>query len=357
MKKLIFKLLLFLPILIFMMIFNYVVDPARLFKTKDFEKKVAEALISGAAVTDLQNTNFDDRALQKFRILSLKARKDIGVLGSSRVGLISSDMFPDKTLLNNTLSEASLEDYISLYEIYRDRRVVPSIMIIGVDPWIFNKNNELFKWHKLEEYYLKFFNALPNHLFNFKIRPQEIIPYEYQQMVSISYFQSGIQFLRSHPVSKQEFSLTDRKWNESVTLLPDGSTTSSRKEREAALVQVRQLVQREDMEPRDLVRFFKLDPDLKQKFIEFIRAMQDQGVRVVLFLPPYHPLAYDYCVHSDRFKIIMDVEDFLRNTSHMYSLTLVGSYNPRQLSIPESSFSDSLHLRNNTELKRIFPKL
>lgn len=360
MKKLIIRLSLFCPLLFFIILFNCVVDPARLFQTKDYERKMADALISGDYVTTLENTNYDDRTLQKFMIQSLKNKKDIGVIGSSRVMQISSEMFPGKTLLNNGVSAAFLEDYISLYEIYRERQVLPSIIIIGVDPWIFDKNNGSVQWQQFGQYYLKFISSSSRNLFDLKVRPQDYISYQIQQLASFSYFQAGIQFLWSKHSrlfsKKQWFSLTRQKYNEKETILADGSRTWRKDHREAPLEEVRKKI-RDDIATEDSINFFRfveLDKGLKLNFIKLIQLMRGEGVEIILYLPPYHPLAYDFYIHSNKFKVIEDVENFLRNVSEIYGLTLVGSYNPYQLFIPESSFEDSIHLRDDTELKRIF---
>ena len=358
MKNFLIRISYLLPILVCIVIFNFMVDPARLFKAQDYERKMADAMISGSAVTNLENTNFNDRAMAKFMIQSLKSKKDIGVLGSSRVMTISSELFPGKTLLNNGLSSATLEDYISLYEIYREEHMLPATVIIGVDPWIFNKNNGLSKWRQFDQYYYsKFINSSSQHSFDLKISPQDLVPYEYQQLISISYFQAGIQSLLSrkeHLFDKQWFTLTNNKWNDQTTYLPDGTRTWPKNEREAPPLEVKKKVVAENNQPNNLVSFVELDQGLKQRFIKLIKAMKDDGIKVILFLPPYHPLAYDHYVHSNNVNIIKDVETFIRNTARSYDLTLVGSYNPNALLIPEASFSDSMHLRDDTELKRIF---
>ena len=118
-----------------------------------------------------------------------------------------------------------------------------------------------------------------------------------------------------------------------------------------------QQIQKATNEARDIRGFFEIDEGLKKSFIKLLGLMKNDGVRVILYFPPYHPFAYDYYTHSNEYKIINDVETFLRNTSAEYGLTLVGSYNPHQLSIPETSFFDDVHLRDITQLKRIFSPL
>jgi len=68
-------------------------------------------------------------------------------------------------------------------------------------------------------------------------------------------------------------------------------------------------------------------------------------------------MAYDWFVHSRNFRIIEDVEIYVRKIAKIYGLTLVGSYNPHLMSIPESSFFDSVHLRDDKELIKIFSPL
>ncbi len=359
MKKLVVKISLLLPFLFLLIGVNLISDPARIFKSKEYERKIADALIAGHVVTDLENVNFDDRALEKFMIQSLKGNIDIGVFGSSRVMFISSAMFPGKRLFNNGLSASSVEDFVCLYEIYREQKNLPSTIIIGVDPWVFNKNNNCIKWHWFGQYYdSKYISAGSRNFYDLKIKPQDIVPYNYQQLVSVSYFQAGLHnfipllvgLFHKHPW----FTLTDRKCNKEESLLPDGSRTFTQKEREVAVDDVRKEIQRGTDDAPYISGFFALDPDLMQKFVALVQLMKKDGVKAILFLPPYHPLAYDYYMHSNEFKIINDVEGFLRHVSATYQLPLVGSYNPHQLSIPESSFSDDMHLRDDTELKRIF---
>jgi hypothetical protein len=362
MKQFIARLSLFAPVVLLIIAVNVIFDPARIFKSKDYERKLAHALMSGFAVTNLENVNFDDRTMERFMIQSLKEKKDIAVLGSSRVMLISSKMFPGKTLINNGLSSAALEDYISLYEIYREGKVLPSTIIIGADPWVFNKNNGSLGWQRLgQSYYSKFINATRRDSFTLKIKPEDLVPYTLQQLISVSYFQDGLYAFFTSDVhlffKKQEFLMTKQEFNDKDTILPDGSWIFSKKHRDISTAEVRNAIKEDTDEARCIHGFFELNKGLKLKFIDLIRLMQNDGVRLILYLPPYHPYAYDYYMHSDQYKIIQDVENFLRKTSETYGLTLVGSYNPHRISIPDSAFSDEIHLRDDTELKRMFAPL
>jgi len=356
MKKFMIKLLYFLPLLLLVAGFNFIVDPWSQFKNDEDVKKMVDALLSGTAATNLKNDNFDCRVEQKLMIQSLKHKIDIGVFGSSRVATISSEMFPGKILLNTELSANSLQDDVILYEMYREKGILPSNIIIGIDPWIFNKNTDHYTWKEFGQYYARFNNWGPGDLFDLKTWQENLIPYKYQLLVNHFYTLTSIQYLL-HPCAHNLFSATDQRYNEKMTYLPDGSWTWDRQSRESSVLDVRKIVEEDNFHPYNITGFSKLDEDYKQEFVKLIKTMKNDGVRVILFLPPYHPMAYDWFVHSRNFRIIEDVEIYVRKIAKIYGLTLVGSYNPHLMSIPESSFFDSVHLRDDKELIKIFSPL
>ena len=145
-------------------------------------------------------------------------------------------------------------------KIYRERNTLPSTIIIGVDPWVFNKNNGCLKWHWFGQgYYSKFTGSSARNLFDLQVRPQDFIPFSYQQLVSISYFQAGLHVLMSsdgHFFSKQQwFSSARQKLNAEQSILPDGSRTWSKSQRESSLSEVRKQIQEETQEARNISGF------------------------------------------------------------------------------------------------------
>jgi hypothetical protein len=363
MKKLFINLCFFIPLLLLVMFVNYSVDMVGLFKSKEFEMKMADALLEGSNITDLKIPDFDDRMLQKFWIEKLKAKRDIAVFGSSRAMLISEDLFPGKTLLNNSVSAAALEDYISLYQIYREQHLIPSTIIIGVDHWIFNKNNFLFRWKALDKYYSEFMRLNPSGSVDLKLRIQDYVSPVWQQLFSFSYFQDNINFLRTlhfklPSKDANSFVQTKSKWNSNQTILASGAYTWSENRREMPVAKVRSGV--EDTIAKDVCAnsfgFIELDRNLKQKFVNLVQIMKKDGVKVVIFLPPFHPLAYDAYMHSNKCKIINDVEVFLRSVAKTYDLTVVGSYDPKLFSLSEADFYDEMHFRDGklNDFSKIF---
>src|SRR3989338_6442097 len=149
--RLIKKVLLLLPILLVMTGFNYFMDPAGLFRGNDYYEGLAGILLKGNNISNL--VNYDDRLLQKYLIEGLPEKKGIVLLGSSRVMQISSDFFPGHTFMNHGVAGASLEDDMAIYWLYRKQGLLPSTVIIGLDPWLLNKNSGQLRFESiLREY-------------------------------------------------------------------------------------------------------------------------------------------------------------------------------------------------------------
>jgi len=105
-----------LPVLILLFTVNYFGDAARIFDS-DYEKEMAETLMKGSFVTNI--SNYDERVFQKELINRMNNAPEILVLGSSRTMLINSTYFPNQTFFNNSVSGASIEDIIALFQMYK----------------------------------------------------------------------------------------------------------------------------------------------------------------------------------------------------------------------------------------------
>ena len=156
MKKFILKLIMALaPILLFVISVNYFGDAAKLF-SKDYEKKIADQIIEGKNVTNINNYN--ERLLNKYLINNSLFCPDILVIGSSRVMLLNSSDFKEQTFFNNGVSGASIQDLLAIYEMYEQKKCLPKKIIIGLDPWTLNINNGQSRWMTLNQEYFILYN-------------------------------------------------------------------------------------------------------------------------------------------------------------------------------------------------------
>ena len=135
-------------------IFNYKVDSSGVFGHSNYLSKAARALTSGKMIAGLQN--IDDRLFQDLIIKNLQVRNDVIAIGSSttmhlRKGVVLKDRI---NFFNHSVSGASLEDYIAIVGAYESiHGYLPSTIILGVDSWVFNKNNGQGRWVGLKKYY------------------------------------------------------------------------------------------------------------------------------------------------------------------------------------------------------------
>src|SRR5271170_1729136 len=134
MKQFWLKLLLLLPIPLLVIGFNWLVDPVHLRNADEYEYGIARLILQGKPVTNISNPN--EAVYLKHYVEGLTDRKEVLVLGSSRSKLIRADSFPGLSFFNNSISGAGLVDYLAIYQMYRQKKLLPSMVVIELSPWI-----------------------------------------------------------------------------------------------------------------------------------------------------------------------------------------------------------------------------
>jgi hypothetical protein len=224
---------------------NYFVDPAQLFNRNHYEQGMAEILLKGLNVAGI--SNYDERFLQKHYIAGLKEKKDIIVLGSSRPLQISSKSFPGASFHSHGVSGASLEDDMAIFEMYLERNIEPKVIILGLDPWLLNKNSGQDRWKAIGEHYDRFASriGLDNRFSNpffiwrdsgfFRIK-------KYLQIFSLSYFQSSVLYLRTQGKDKKgKYFSTDLRELDVNVVLSDGSYSFEKKYRDENFIKLSEI--------------------------------------------------------------------------------------------------------------------
>lgn len=358
MKKFLMRLTLLLPILLIISALNFMVDPANIFGGQKIEKKIAEHLLNGSNVGNA--TDFDERLLQKFYIESLKETKDVVVLGSSRSLQIRSVLFPDKKFFNNSVSWGVLEDYISVYEMYEVKGYKPEVIVLGLDPWIFNKNNGISSWKAIGNYYTRF-NEGDNSFYNKNLRGLVFKIQRYSEIFSPSYFQGSLTFLAKNINKRNQSNQiypTDKTKDINDIKLVDGSLSYNSKfeliNADDALKEAKQSIRGDAI--ATIKSFNKIDQTECLLFEKFVKHLKDKGIKLIFFFPPYHPYVYDYLTSSNDYKIINDVEEYFKKIAIKNNVESIGSYNPNLLGLKNEDFYDGLHLKTEA-IKKVFQKL
>lgn len=340
MKKFLIKLfLVLLPIFLIVISVNYFGDAAKLFST-DYEKNLSDEIIKGNNITNV--TNYDERLLQKFLIHNSTFCPDVLVLGSSRVMLINSTYFKGQTFFNNGVSGASIEDLLSIYQMYDGKKCQPKKIILGLDPWTLNINNNQTRWTTLTpEYYL-----LYNKLTNRNVIPQnEFINLKFLQLISPSYFKNSF---KSMFLDSDKPIITTSKINNTFTKCADGSISYDLKYRSATLNEIeKKAISFISGDIYSIEKFDKLSPEIIFLLENFIKHLKTKHIEISFFLAPYHPKVYSFIAKSKKYRQVIDSENYFRNLGKKYGIPVVGSYNPDKLNMSNSYFYDGMHCNEN----------
>ena len=344
MKNFIIKTSLLGGIILSVLLFvNFFGDSAKLFDN-DYEKKIANILLMGNNVTNV--ANYDERLLQIELINRYTKSPDVIVLGSSKSKLLNNSYFPDKKFANNSVSGASIEDLIAIYQIYKSKNLRPEKVLIEVSPWTFNEKNGQVRWMSLSDYYNAFFN---------KKGDNEIELIKYSQLVSPSYFQSSlkpaIKFIlngKSNPVK------SDTIYNVSNTILPDGSLTYSKSYREASETLIQLKIKKYiSGKLYSLTNYDTLSARTLSDFNALVDDMIQNKIEVVFYLSPYHPKVYE--VVKKHYPMVIKSEEYVKKLAKEKNIKIIGSFNPNEIGLNESCFYDGMH--NNEKGIDIIMKL
>ncbi len=336
MKKFIIKnIILFLPVLFLVIAVNYFADPANIFSDR-YVKKIVYYLKDYKYVNNI--ANYDDRRFLEYYFNSHKGEKyNYILLGSSRSMEIGAELFGNNTLFNSSVSGAVINDYISIYELLKADNIQYDSVVIGSDPWIFNKNENSKRYRSLIDYYAKSdpdVNLMKIHFFQIKDKAAEII--------SLSYLQESLHYMIK-VINNGVFPGNDKTTFQSIR--NDGRHFYSEQfiniDPNEKIINVKKYAERKDL--YSLKNYRKLDKELVEKYLSVIDSMIKNGKRVIIFLPPYHPEAYKIMAGREDARIIIDAEKLIRSIASQRNITVVGSYDPVKYNLKDDDFYDAMH--------------
>lgn len=343
---------------------NYFVDPANIFKKGGYEKGVSEILLKGLNAANISDC--DERLLQKNYIEGCKHEIDIIMLGSSRAMQVQSMLFSNKVFFNNSVSGATIEDFIAIFEIYREEKIKPKIIIFGLDPWLLNKNNCQERWKSISSYYDRFMIGLglskTNFSFKSLIKDEKLFRLKrYLQLFSLTYFQTSITSLfemikeknlkiRHYPTDLTDLDVDIKLFDGSFAYKKEYIMRTVSEVLKSAQTHVNNNV------IYSLNSFYKLDKESMFKFENFLNFLLNENIEIVFFFAPYHPYVYNYLVNSNEYKIILQVERYFKNLALQNNIYLIGSYDPKNCGFDERDFYDDMHPKREA-INRLFKEL
>ena len=342
MRNLVKKMLFLMPIPLSMLAVSLAGDPAHLFSQGRYEKGIASILLQHKNAEGIANC--DERLVQRYYAQGTACSSDVLVLGSSRSLLIGSRLFPGKTLYNGSVSGASLEDLLAVYQLHRSRGQVPSTVILNLDPWLLNRNNGQVRWKSLEPEY----RALAGRLASGEQAAGDgWLPsgnwQRYLEALSPDYSRQSVKSLMGK--GGKEVVATTRSEGDSDIKLWDGSLSYKRsyRARSRAVVESEALTYAAADPIYSLGGFAALDPTLVKVLESFVQLLQKDGAQVRFCLLPYHPQVYHRIVSSRKYRMLPAAEAYYRRLARAKGIAVSGSYDPGSLGLDGGDFHDGMH--------------
>lgn len=343
---------------------SYIEDPGGEFTKNIYEEGVAHILLSGHNVGNVEN--YDERLLQKDLIKNDPRRIDLIVLGSSRSMQISNSTSIDQVsqgqiLFNHAVSGASIEDDIALLDLYLEKGSIPQTVIIGVDPWILNANNQQGRWISLRDEYqhgvAKIFSTpVPPEHNPDNISSSDIDPgigfyistdiNRYSSLISRPIIIKSIIGLLNNQNQTPYFQ-TDLEESDVAIKIKDGSLSYPANFRDRTVEQIdKDASDYANSDPiYSLGGFTQIDEKSKFLFESTIRYLKSRNTTIIMFLPPYNPIVYNKMTSDPKYSNVKEVESYIKEFASIENITIVGSYDPNCLNLTSMDFYDGMHPR------------
>ena len=289
-RRLLLKMLAFMPLLCLVAGVNFRVDPIGIYKKAgnkydSTEYRIAQELIAGKRVEIIQK--IDDRHVHQFLIEGQSRIPDLIILGSSRAMDIGGGP-PSKTrIMNHALMGAVLMDYLGIVSQYEKKGQLPKSMVLLIDPGMFEsfdgmEQNWDFKMDAQE--------LLARMGISIRGLPMGALSDRWLNIVSLSYFQKSIKTWhqsRGRDPYKvvEDYVVPDMLWPDGRRLIDMGELVSSAKIRRIAFQHYYTSV---------FGRHYSVvrEQQLKRVLERFIEYLVERHVEITLCLVPFHPVEY-----------------------------------------------------------------
>ncbi len=342
-----------LPLLLFIGWVNWYVDSYALLRVTYDD--IAAQMAAGKNVEGLEDSDYNDRNLLAARIKGMEEPPQVMVLGSSRVYTFDHTMFGTDSFYNAGVSEATIYDLLAVSGIMRRQDKMPETVVIGVDAFLFNKSHDNEKWKELEGYADYMSLTLDGKLSPELMQPHKDTGRVLSKALSLDYFRYNVTLLPDR--KRFAVSYTDEWVTEGYLKHSDGSVSYQRELREVNSADVEEMT-RQSVEEHVVYRmtdYAEIDEGHFSRLSELIDYLQGAGVEVILYLPPYSPMMYNYIESEEAFQITLDVEKMVKNLAVEKGIALYGSYNPAGCGLEMTDLYDVYHVKTEKTADTYYP--
>ncbi len=311
-------------------------------------------------VAGLEESDFNDRKLLLACLKQQKEAKKLIVAGSSRVMNFEYGMFGTDSFYNTGLSESTIYDLLAVTGILVEENKLPEKMLIGVDAFLFNASHNNDRWKELEEYAVYMEAQLEGADAGGSARPEPMdgsgtakepeapsvsTGTDARKWLSLDYFRYNVTLL---PEGKRFDVSYTRDWQTEQYLKHyDGSIAYQRTLREVDVQEVEELT-RQSIEEQVVYRmtdFKEIDEESMRLLSALIAYLSDRGVEVILYLPPYSPMMYNYIESAGQYQITFQVEERVKQLAKEQGVPLYGSYDPAGCGLEMTDLYDIYHVK------------
>lgn len=285
----------------------------------------------------IYSSNINERIFIKSRVAHENLNPKAIVFGSSRIMQASSEGV-GLDLLNLSVSGASLEDLIAIWEL-SSRKFHPEYVFVGADPWIFNANSGQSRWKSLQ---VEYNSALAKLGLISEIAPSVSASSSKLDSVAVKFYKSINQSdVRADDDSPSLFDKIRRDGSRVYNVNFANKSVAEIERGAPSYVHYGMSSYQHSNESRVILE-------------RFLRELAQNNRKVVLVLSPYHPLTYQLIQQEAR--DIIENESIFREIASSHDIKLIGSYNPEEVGCLVGEFYDGMHPKDEC-IRKVFAEL
>lgn len=377
MKKWCKAALFIVPLLCMVAAVNWYVDSYAYLRVT-YDQIGGQMAVHGMNVAGLEESDFNDRKLLLACLKQQKEAKEVIVAGSSRVMNFDHAMFGTDSFYNTGLSESTFKDLLAVAGILELNGQLPEKMVIGVDAFLFNASHNNDRWKDLEGYVDYMEGRLEESLSAGRAAgdarqvqreteesgtdrrrgnstPQINTGRNHSKWLSLDYFRYNVMLLPQY----KRFTVTyTQDWETEQYLKHyDGSISYQRSLREVDVKEVEALTGQsiEEQVVYRMTDFKEIDERSMELFAALIDYLQARGVEVMLYLPPYSPMMYNYIESAEQYQITFQIEERIRQLAADRHIALYGSYDPAGCGLEMTDLYDIYHVKTEKMMDTFYP--
>lgn len=323
--------------------FNYCIDSLYIFTPIHKSPFMQYAQAINNKQTIIGGGNINDRLLKKYIIQTQTKTPHIIALGSSRIMQLNRNTLQANSFFNYGMSGAGIKDYLGIIGAYLSKNQLPDIMIFGLDPWIFNKDSDL-RFLDLQEQ-INLFYKICQH--------QKLERKQNQKILELLSWDNTLYNIESL-FSKYHITLSNNCSTDQSCIDIDGSMHYPSKILNIPQSKINLLANQYARPPLyQLERYQKLET---QDFLLLMNFLIQRQVKIVFYLPPYHPIVFKYIENNLRYRKVFEADSFIRNFASQHNIPIIGNYDPSLIGLTEADFHDGMHTKPEA-IHKIFKNL